>query len=50
MDRLNIDLHREVHVIADPAVPYRCVGAVIYVLQAKGIMKIGFGAAPPSIH
>lgn len=36
-----------VHIIGTTAVPYKCVGGVIYMLQAAGFRTIHFDAAPP---
>jgi hypothetical protein len=44
---LGLDPKRDVHLVADISIPYRCVGGVIYVLQANGFRDVGFNAAPP---
>lgn len=39
---------RGVHIVSDGVdTPYRCVGGVIYALQAAGFKDIGFVAEPP---
>lgn len=45
---LGLDTKRHVHLVADTSVSYRCVGRVIYRLQANGFRDIGFDAGRPS--
>ncbi len=37
----------EVHIRGDVNVPWRCVGAAIYTMQASGFIKVGFISQPP---
>ncbi len=37
----------EVHIRGDVDVPYRCIGAAIYTMQASGFIKVGFISQPP---
>jgi biopolymer transport protein ExbD len=46
--RAGLDSHRTVHLNANAAVPYACVGGLIYSLQAAGYARIGFTAQPPT--
>lgn len=38
----------EVHVRGDSAMPYKCMGGVIYTMQQAGYQKIGFISEPPA--
>jgi len=40
------DKKMPIAIIGDTAVPYRCVGFVIYTLQAAGLNNVGFAVAP----
>ena len=37
----------EVHIRGDVNVPYKCIGAAIYTMQASGFIKVGFISQPP---
>lgn len=37
----------EVHIRGDVNVPYKCIGAAIYTMQASGFVKVGFISQPP---
>ena len=37
----------EVHIRGDVDVPYKCIGAAIYTMQASGFIKVGFISQPP---
>jgi biopolymer transport protein ExbD len=50
IDGLGLDPRHPVRLIADQSIPYVCVGTVIYALQKRGGYKVGFIAAPPSVH
>jgi biopolymer transport protein ExbD len=38
---------RDVRVVADRAVPYRCIGGVIFTLQHAGVARVTLLSEPP---